>query len=99
MTDWNDMSEADRDAANEFAWARAADRLRQTIAAHPHLDAAEARRFASAAIDADIAEEQRVLGRSRRARATKMDIRCATNCAARIQSYALEQGFISDVDV
>ena len=95
---FDEMTDAEQDAANEFAWARAADRLRQTLSLHPEFDLTEAREFAHAAIEADIAEDRRWIARAQRARATKLDKRGAENSAERIQRYSLEQGFIFEVE-
>lgn len=98
QTDWDEMTEEQREEANEAAWAMASDRVRQVRARNPELTLEAARKAAYSELQSDIDEEARLIREAGKSRATQMAKRFAANSQQRINDYSLAQGFVFDVD-
>jgi conjugal transfer/entry exclusion protein len=99
MTDWLEMTEAQKDEANEIAYAGACDRLRSAQSNSPFATMADVRSIAATQLAADIAEAQREIAQAAKARATKQDKRFAEAAKRRIAAWSLVEGFIWDAEI
>jgi hypothetical protein len=99
MTDWLEMTEAQREAANEDAYCGACDRLRSMQARYPLSDMATIRAFAFGELALDVKENTRLIKRGERARATKADKRAADTARQSSARLALVGGFIWDAEI
>jgi hypothetical protein len=93
---WEAMSEGEREAANEEAYGAAGDMLRRAKAEFPGCELDEYRRTVAARLDADSAENARLIKRGQRSRATKLDRKSAEWAKASEARLALVQGFVWD---
>lgn len=96
---WEDLTEAEREEANELAYAAACDRLR-AAQWRAHLDAPldEVRQLAYAELAADIAAAQADIRHGQRTRATRLDRQAAAYAERTLARLALVEGFIWDAE-
>lgn len=99
MTNWEDMTEAQREEANELAYAQACDRLRGVVYRHPDADMQDVRKIAEAELNAEIKSAQDDIKHGQRTRATRMDKRSAEYAKTTIEKLGLIQGFIWDAEI
>lgn len=96
--DWNDLTDGQRSKLNEYAYADAANRVRQTMARYG-ADADAAKAIAEVQLNLDMTDNSRAIKRAQRTRATKSDKRSAEFAIASNYRLSLESGFIWDVEV
>jgi hypothetical protein len=97
-TDWNDLTEDQKAAINEAAYDSCVDRLRRADAEFPGCELADLRRYCAEIIAADIAENNRIIRRAARSRATKRDTAWAASAKARNENLNHEAQFIWDAE-
>jgi hypothetical protein len=90
MTDWLEMTEAQKEAANDAAHAGALEYLR----AHNG-----DRQAAYTALNSDRAYYQSAFTKGQRKRASRMDRQRAESANARLSALALIEGFIWDAEI
>ena len=97
-TDWDDLTEDQKDAINEAAYANCADRLRRADAEFPGCELEDIRRYCAEIIAADIAENNRIIRRAARSRATKSDTAWAASAKVRNADLDHEAHFIWEAE-
>lgn len=90
MTDWDQLSEAEQNAANDEAYAQACEYLRDAGGDRDAAIAALAR--SQEALRDDIA-------RGAKARATRLDRDIAASAPAQLRALSLVEGFIWDAEI
>lgn len=96
---WDDMTEAQRDEANDAAYAAACDRLRTTLDRNPQADMVAVRQHAIAELAADMKASSADVKRGNAKRATRLDKRCADYAKRTLATLALVEGFIWDAEI
>jgi hypothetical protein len=99
MTNWNELSDAERDALNEEAAGECRDKLRAAEQAYPGCELAEYQRYVESLLLADIAENERLIRKAQRSRATQWDRRSAELAARHNEGLSLQLGLIWDVEI
>jgi hypothetical protein len=99
VTNWNDLSDAERDALNEEAYCECCDKLRAMARNTPGLELADYQRHVEAQLVADMRENDRLIKRAQRARATQWDKRSADYAARQNEGLSLQLGFIWDAEI
>jgi|SRR5579872_980224 len=99
MTDWLEMTEAQREEVNDEAHNAACDRLRSVQHRTGHADMAEIRRLAFAELLSDMDAARRDIKHGERARATKRDQRDADYGRRTLAKLGLVEGFIWDAEI
>lgn len=101
MTDWLNLTDAQRDELNDAAYADCADKLRTAMRDFPANGDEELdyHAYVGELIQADIAENNRLIKRGKLARATKWDKRSADLAREWNARLDLQLGMLWDVEV
>lgn len=98
MTDWEALTDAERDALNEEAYGDCCDALRRADAEFPGCELAELRRYVAEGLQSDAAEYRRIIKRAKRTRATRLDKRSAESARQSLAWIDHKLGFIFDAE-
>ena len=99
MSDWLEMTDEQREEANELAYAAACDRLRSIADRYPEADMSSVRQYAATEVAMDALNAQSDIDRAKRSRATRMDKRCAEYARQTQFKLSLVEGFIWDAEI
>jgi hypothetical protein len=100
VIDWLNLTDAEKDALNEEAYGECADKLRAAMRDFPETDEElDYHSYVADQLKADIAENNRLIKRAARSRATKLDQRSANFAREWNDRLNLQLDMLWDVEV